>query len=206
MSFFQNACKPEGLGGRLMLKKMNGGTHAKLAEYGFGFLNDIDNSATVLDAGCGGGANVAKWLVRCPEGFVCGLDYSDISVEETKRLNKAAIDQGRCEVLKGNVGALPYMDNTFDVITAFETIYFWPAIDETFRGINRILKTGGTFLICNESDGHDKSAEAFAKKIEGMTLYDADAITQHLLSAGFDDVQSYVESKKNWLVVKAKKM
>lgn len=34
MSFFQNTCKPSGLGGRLMVKMMNSG-HAKLADWGF---------------------------------------------------------------------------------------------------------------------------------------------------------------------------
>ena len=31
MGFYQNTCKPEGLGGKLMTQLMNGGHHAKLA-------------------------------------------------------------------------------------------------------------------------------------------------------------------------------
>ncbi|MDO5594145.1 MAG: SAM-dependent methyltransferase, partial [Eubacteriales bacterium] len=38
MGFYQNTCKPEGLGGKLMTQLMNGGHHAKLAEWGFSFL------------------------------------------------------------------------------------------------------------------------------------------------------------------------
>ena len=35
MGFYQNTCKPEGLGGKLMTQLMYGGHHAKLAEWGF---------------------------------------------------------------------------------------------------------------------------------------------------------------------------
>ena len=34
MGFYQNTCKPEGLGGKLMTQIMNSGHHAKLAEWG----------------------------------------------------------------------------------------------------------------------------------------------------------------------------
>ena len=52
MSFFQNTCKPSGLGGRLMVKMMNSG-HAKLADWGFSQIQ-AKADARVLDAGCGG--------------------------------------------------------------------------------------------------------------------------------------------------------
>ena len=58
MGFYQNTCKPEGLGGKLMTQLMNGGHHAKLAEWGFSFLT-VPANANILDAGCGGGANLA---------------------------------------------------------------------------------------------------------------------------------------------------
>ena len=81
MSFFQNTCKPSGLGGRLMVKMMNSG-HAKLADWGFSQIQ-AKADARVLDAGCGGGANVAVWLKQCPKGRVTGMDYSEISVAES---------------------------------------------------------------------------------------------------------------------------
>lgn len=64
MSFFQNTCKPDGLGGKLMVKMMNYG-HRKLSEWGFAQL-DLRDNVQILDAGCGGGANVALWLKKAP--------------------------------------------------------------------------------------------------------------------------------------------
>ena len=34
-------------------------------------------------------------------------------------------------------------------ISAFETIYFGPDLPQCFREVYRVLKPGGTFLICN---------------------------------------------------------
>ena len=34
MSFFQNTCKPEGIGGKIMVNMMNAG-HSSMAEWGF---------------------------------------------------------------------------------------------------------------------------------------------------------------------------
>ena len=52
MSFFQNTCKPDGLGGKLMVKMMNYG-HRKLSEWGFAQF-DLRDNVQILDAGCGG--------------------------------------------------------------------------------------------------------------------------------------------------------
>ena len=79
----RNAGNPVGEEGRSVIRAMNGGSHALLAEWGFSLLEGIPEDATVLDAGCGGGANLARWLQRCPSGKIHGLDFSEISVEES---------------------------------------------------------------------------------------------------------------------------
>ena len=69
-------------------------------------------------------ANVRKLLEKSPYGRVVGIDHSEISVEKSKKINKAGIESKRCEILQGDVMKLPFRGETFDVITAFETIYF----------------------------------------------------------------------------------
>ena len=64
--FFTNTRKPEGLGGRLMVAMMNWG-HAPVARWGRSFLR-LKAGATILDLGCGGGANLAVLLKLCPDG------------------------------------------------------------------------------------------------------------------------------------------
>lgn len=51
MSFFENARKPVGLSGKLMVAMMNLG-HSPVARWGLRFLRLVPN-AKVLDCGCG---------------------------------------------------------------------------------------------------------------------------------------------------------
>ena len=121
MSFFQNTCKPKGLGGSLMVNMMNIG-HSPMAEWGLKHIK-INKNDISLDVGCGGGANIKKLLEKSPKGKVFGIDYSEVSVRKSKKVNKFAVERKHCEILQGNVQELPFANETFDLATAFETIY-----------------------------------------------------------------------------------
>jgi ubiquinone/menaquinone biosynthesis C-methylase UbiE len=181
-----------------MVKGMNSGAHAKLANWGMDHLH-IRKEEFILDAGCGGGANGKRHLEKAPEGHVIGLDYSPVSVNEASKVNKKAIKEGICEIIQADVGVLPFKENSFNMVTAFETIYFWPDLKETFKGIKKVLKEEVVFMICNESNGHDETAVKFSKIIEGMTLYDAKILKRYLKEAGFHDV--ITDQKGIWLVM-----
>ena len=201
---FSNTRKPEGFFGRMMVNGMNGGGHARLAEWGLSHLT-LTNDVNVLDVGCGGGANVARLLKRCPQGTVTGIDYSPVSVKKSTEVNAASITAGRCRVLEGNASALPFNDNSFDIVTAFETVYFWPDIEECFRGVRRILKEGGRFAIVNEDDGLTGNNEKWEKMIDGMHTYTPDELRMHLTAAGFRDIDVKIDDQHHWLTVIATK-
>ena len=202
MSFFENTKKPEGLGGKIMLAMMNSG-HGKLADWGMSFLG-LSTDAAVLDCGCGGGANLCKLLKRCPNGTVTGIDYSSVSVEKSKKLNAKTISEGRCCVLETSVAVLPFEDNKFDVVTAFETVYFWPGLVDCFREVYRVTKTGGIFLICNEATGDTDKNDKWTQLIDGMTIYRDAQLKTALREAGFTNIQIH-KNKKDWLCVTGQK-
>ena len=203
MSFFQNTCKPKGIGGKIMVHMTNTG-HSSMAEWGFTHM-EIQSDNVCLDIGCGGGANVRKLLEKSPYGRVVGIDHSEISVEKSKKINKAGIESKRCEILQGDVMKLPFRGETFDVITAFETIYFWPDISEAFKKVYKILKIGGTFMICNESNGENPKDEKWTKIIQGMKIYNSEQIEKSLEDAGFRGVK-VDKTKKGWICVVVKKL
>ena len=203
MGFFENTRKPQGFGGKIMVKMMNSG-HSKLAKWGFTKIYAKSN-AKVLDIGCGGGANIANWLAKCTNGHVTGIDYSKVSVEESKKLNAIAIKQGKCDIVYGDVSSMPFDEESFDCVTAFETVYFWTDLEKSFAEVNRVMKSGGTFLICNESDGTNSADEKWAKKIGGMKIYNEEQLYTALEKAGFCNVKSYVNAKKHWLCIVANK-
>ena len=201
MSFFENTRKPVGLDGKIMVAMMNLG-HSPVARWGLRFL-ELTPDAKVLDCGCGGGANIKRLLKKCPQGVVKGIDYSSVSVEKSKRVNEAAVTKGRCDVLRASVTELPFESEQFNAVTAFETVYFWPDLPQCFREIWRVLKSGGTFLICNESNGDTDKDEKWTEIIGGMTIYKDIELKSCLEQAGFFDVQ--IHKKKSWLCVTARK-
>ena len=202
MSFFENTKKPEGLGGKIMVAMMNSG-HGKLADWGMSFLS-LSTDAAVLDCGCGGGANLRKLLKLCANGTVTGIDYSSVSVEKSKKLNAKTISEGRCCVLETSVAVLPFEDNKFDVVTAFETVYFWPGLVDCFREVYRVTKTGGIFLICNEATGDTDKNDKWTQLIDGMTIYRDAQLKTALREAGFTNIQIH-KNKKDWLCVTGQK-
>ena len=201
MSFFENTRKPVGFGGKIMVAMMNVG-HSAVAQWGLQFLNAAPD-AKVLDCGCGGGANIKRLLKKCPQGIVKGIDYSSVSVEKARSLNRAAIAEERCAVLHGSVADMIFADGWFDAVTAFETVYFWPDLPQCFREVYRVLKPSGNFLICNESNGDTDKDEKWTKVIGGMTIYNDIQLKAYLEQTGFHDVQ--IHKKKSWLCVTARK-
>ena len=201
MSFLKNTRKPTGLGGKLMLNMMNL-CHAPLADWGMKCL-PLPADTRVLDCGCGGGANMRKLLRKCPRGVVKGIDYSPLSVEKARRLNAAAISDGRCTVCQGSVENILFASGWFDAVTAFETVYFSPDPARCFREVCRVLKPGGTFLICNEC-GDEASGAKWEKRIDGMTVYTAAQLKALLKQAGFGEVQIH-SNRMGWLCVTGRK-
>ena len=72
------------------------------------------------------------------------------------------------------------------------------------RMCRRVLKPGGTFLICNESSGDTDKDEKWTEIIGGMTIYSGDELKTFLENAGFCNVQIH-KNKMGWLCVTGQK-
>lgn len=202
-NYFNQTGKPEGLLGKLMIKGMNPG-HAKMADWGMGHLTTT-HPEEILEIGCGGGRNAGELLKHYPNAKVTAVDHSPLSVEQAAIYNKDAIAAGRCFVRQGDVSALPFDDDTFDLATAFETVYFWPGLEKCFAQVCKALKSGGVFLIVNESDGLDESGKKWEQMIDGMKIYTAAEIGAALKNAGFTKVKTDHHANKPWIAVLAEK-
>lgn len=199
-SFFENFRDPkDNFGGRFMLKSMNKG-HEKLARWGRSYIN-IDKDYTVLDLGCGGGRNIEYFLTKADK--VYGLDHSNTSVKMASEINKKAIDTGRCKILVGDVKNLPFEDQSIDIVTAFETIYFWNDIERCFKEIYRVLKKEGQFLICNEVSSKERRDVKKLLKMINFEIYKPNDLTKMLRELGFS-CQYYLDSKKQMVVIAKK--
>lgn len=199
-----NAREPKGEEGRRFLEHMNT-DHEGMARWGTSFLT-IGRDYDVLDIGCGGGRNVQYFLERCDRGKVTGIDMSELSVKVSKEVNSDAIAKGRCDIILGNVSELPFDDLSFSIVTAFETVYYWPSIVDSFKQVLRVLRFGGQFMICNEADSLNERTQSWVDRIgHDMKVYDAEQLTGFLEQAGFTEIRVERIPENQWLCVIARK-
>ena len=104
---------------------------------------------------------------------------------------------------QASVTELPFEAEQFEVVTAFETVYFWPELAQNFREVYRVLKPGGVFFICNEANGETTKDDKWTQIIDGMTIYKDSQLKAFLEQAGFQNIQ--IHKRKNWLCVTAQK-
>ena len=199
MGFFDNMRKPKGKLGNIQLKSMNK-EHTPVSLWGLKHLN-IEDDDIILDVGCGGGININRMAKKAKK--VYGIDYSEESVKLSREVNQDLIKEGKVKVLEGNVQSLPFEDETFDIVTAFETVYFWPDIEKSFGEVKRVLKPGGTFLIGMETNGSDNLIMKFWGHFIDMVLYDDVEITRFLQNNDYSEITVYLrDGRKKQEIIK----
>ena len=178
-SFFSQCARPEGFLGRVMLRFMNFG-HAPLTNWGLSLV-EIHDGWTMLDIGCGGGATLKRLLMRSKGAQVYGIDISEESVAKARKVNASVLDR-QVFVTQGSAEKLPYEDNKFDLVTAVETVYFWPDLPNCLKEVRRVVKPGGRFAIMVEVLENDS---VWTDVVDGMTAYSPEQLKEMLDKAGF---------------------
>jgi len=194
--------KPHGEEGIETIKNMNE-NHKEISEFAFECVT-VNKNDRILDIGCGGGVNIEKFL-KLTNNNVDGLDYSEISVAESIKRNQKAVDDERCRVIEADVSDMPIENETYDLVSAFETIYFWPDLGNTFKEVSRIIKPDGQFMIAQGTDGNHPDDELWLSTVEGMSVYTAPELEKYLLDAGFKNVECFKKKNDYILVVIGKK-
>lgn len=200
-----NPSNPTGEEGKKMIERMNN-SHKELTNWGFDFVKD-QNPQNILDIGCGGGAAIANLLKRYPEAKVDGIDISEVSVEKSTEFNQQAVEEGRVQVVQGDVLDLPYKADSFDLVVSIESYFFWPDFLKALDQIKKVLRPNGTLLLIAEmykgiqlSPVEELMRDKFAQK-----LYSVDEFKNFLSEAGFQDIQIHTKENTSWICVQSKK-
>jgi SAM-dependent methyltransferase len=191
--------KPEGKLGRFVGRTMNYG-HGSIRKWGLKHIRD-KNYSCILDIGCGGGMAIKELSSIYPDSKVYGIDYSEDMVELSKKYNKKNIRKGLVEIQKGNVSSLPFCDDFFDLITAFETYYFWPDLKNDLTEIKRVLKSEGRLLMVNEAyeDINFKKRNEKWCSLLDMKLHNPEEYRIFLEDAGYENIDIDIIPTKNWI-------
>lgn len=196
-----NPRKPEGEAGAMMLARMNE-SHGPVTDWALSFLNP-EGARKILDIGCGGGATIGRLAGLAPEAIITGVDYSPVSVQESKEYNTELIAGGRAEVVEASVEELPFADDTFDRITTVESFYFWPDPAENLKEVRRVLKPGGRFYLIADIYGKAGLDQAILDNIDLYDLFNPSKEEFLILfrNAGFIAVKIHVKEGTDWICV-----
>ncbi len=126
-------------------------------------LGTLEQGEAVLDIGSGAGSDslVASQMVG-PEGSVTGIDMTP---EMLAKARSAAAEMGATNVafVAGEAEALPFEDESFDVVISNGVIDLTPDKDAVFSEINRVLHPGGRIQIADVTIQNPVSEEGRRK-------------------------------------------
>ena len=122
----------------------------------------------VLEIGFGPGYAVAEASRLAPNGFVAGVDHSDVMVRQAVKRNAEAVRNGKVDLKLGSASDLPSYDQPFDKIFSINSIHFWTDPISCLGELRKRLKPGGLIAITLQPRSRGSSAqttEAIGKEL-----------------------------------------
>jgi ubiquinone/menaquinone biosynthesis C-methylase UbiE len=143
----------------------------------------------ILEVGFGPGVAIRMLAKRAAQGFVAGVDPSDVMLRQATQRNQAAVAAGRVDLRLGSVEALPYPDAAFDEALALHSVYFWPSLEQGLREITRVLVPGGLLVLGVRMKRF--GVGRLNPSRYGLTDHDVAEIVATLSALGYTDVKTY---------------
>ena len=146
----------------------------------------LSKGAKVLDAGCGAGIPVARYLIQFFD--VTGVDFA----EEQIRLARQLVPRAR--FLCQDITQLALADNSFDAICSYYAIIHIPRQEHKtlLQNFQRILKPSGLALLCLGADDLEKDIHEYHGTRMYWSHYDAETNLNLVKECGFVIIWSKV--------------
>jgi SAM-dependent methyltransferase len=135
----------------------------------------------VLEIGFGPGLAIRELARLATDGYVCGIDHSELMLRRARRLNTEGLRRGVVDLRLGSVEDLPAFDQPFDKILAVNAMMFWHEPVARLENLRRLLRSGGLIAIAHQPRGpgaSDETAAAKGREIEAA-----------LAQAGFSELR-----------------
>ena len=117
-------------------------------------------SGKMLEVPVGTGVLTMPVYKTLPNAEIHCLDYSaDMMATAQRRAENMGIQN--IQFRQGDVGALPYEDNSFDLLLSLNGFHAFPDKDAAYREVFRVLKPGGIFCGCFYIAGQNKRTDWF---------------------------------------------
>ena len=124
-------------------------------------------SGKLLEVPVGTGILTMPVYRTMPEADITCLDYSpDMMRQAREKADRLHLKN--VTFRQGDVGALSYADDTFDIVLSLNGFHAFPDKEAAYREAYRVLKPGGIFFICNEANGETTKDDKWTQIIDGM--------------------------------------
>ena len=127
-------------------------------------------SGKLLEVPVGTGILTMPVYKTMPEADITCLDYSTDMMgqaqEKAKRLHLKSVT-----FRQGDVGVLPYADDTFDIVLSLNGFHAFPDKEVAYRETFRVLRPGGTFCGCFYVMGEHKRTDWFVRHVYEKAVF-----------------------------------
>ena len=127
-----------------------------------GVPEDFDGK--LLEVPVGTGILTMPVYKELPAADITCLDYSADMMKAAQKKAEAAGIQN-ISFRQGDVGALPFGDESFDVVLSLNGFHAFPDKEAAYRETFRVLKPGGTFCGCFYVEGGCRRTVWFIRKL-----------------------------------------
>jgi SAM-dependent methyltransferase len=151
-------------------------------------LLDIKPNDRLLEIGFGPGFAIELVNKIVSEGFIAGVDHSEVMLRQAGKRNARTIRDGKVVLQLGSASNLPKFNEPFDKIFTINSIHFWTEPIDCLKELRELLRPGG--LIAVTLQPRSRSAtDATTKKI-------GNEIAMNLERAGFSQVRLEIRQTK----------
>jgi len=135
-------------------------------DYSIKLLENISDDFTgkILDIPAGTGILTCQKYKKLKNSEIICMDYSNDMLEIAKaRFEENGLNNIECK--QGDVGNIPYENETFDLILSMNGFHAFPDKEKAFIEIRRVLKNNGIFIGCFYIKGMVKRTDWFIHNI-----------------------------------------
>ena len=121
-------------------------------------------SGRLLEVPVGTGVLTMPVYRAMQEADITCLDYSaDMMGQAREKANR--LNLNNVTFRQGDVGALSYADDTFDIVLSLNGFHAFPDKEAAYREVFRVLRPGGTFCGCFYVRGEHRRTDWFVRHV-----------------------------------------